>query len=102
MVIVACHTHSLVYVIDVHVIDVHVDEAKVSVVEMRVFRGRLVHCKVPERIEVLEDQLIGFIEKDLGRVSEFHDDVCDANWCKRVGAQMQGCQHLSDPKSKDI
>ena len=37
---------------------------------MRVFRGRLVHCKVPERVEVLEDQLIGFEEKDLGRVSE--------------------------------
>ena len=37
---------------------------------MRVFRGRLVHCKVPERIEVLEDHLIGFEERELGRVSE--------------------------------
>ena len=95
--IVACHTHCYCNC----ACDIDVDECRRgSCGKMRVFRGRLVHCKVPEKIEVLEDQLIGFKEKELGRVSEFRDDVCDANWCNGVGAQMPGCQRLSDPKPK--
>ena len=35
---------------------------------MRVFRGRLVHCKEPEKIEILEDCLIGFEEREYGKV----------------------------------
>ena len=35
---------------------------------MKVFRGRLVHCKVPEKVEILEDQLIGFEERERGKV----------------------------------
>lgn len=35
---------------------------------MRVFRGRLVHCKVLEKVEILEDYLIGFEEKENGKV----------------------------------
>ena len=37
--------------------------------EMRVYRGRLVHCKVPEKVEILEDHLIGFEEKEHGKVA---------------------------------
>ena len=35
---------------------------------MRVLRGRLVHCKVPEKVEILEDHLIGFEETENGKV----------------------------------
>ena len=38
---------------------------------MRVYRGRLVHCKVPEKVEILDDQLIGFEE------NERRGTVCD-------------------------
>ena len=37
--------------------------------EMKVFRGTLVHSKSPERIEVLQNHVIGFDETDLGKVS---------------------------------
>lgn len=37
--------------------------------DMRVFRGRLVHCKKPGKIEILEDHLIGF-EGEYGKVVE--------------------------------
>ena len=46
---------------------------------MRVFRGRLVHCKVPEKVEILEDHLIGFEEKENGKVLQ-DDYVTDCNW----------------------
>ena len=36
---------------------------------MIVFRGTLVHCKVPEKIEVLQDHVIGMNTSDYGRVS---------------------------------
>ena len=49
---------------------------------MRVFRGRLVHCKVPEKVEILEDYLIGFEEKEHGKVLH-NDDVTYCNqYCK--------------------
>lgn len=35
---------------------------------MRVLRGRLVHCKVPEKVEILEDHLIGFEETENGKI----------------------------------
>ena len=37
---------------------------------MRVYRGLLVHCRVPERIEFLQDHLIGFDEGTGGEVRE--------------------------------
>ena len=43
-------------------------ETKSQSKKMRVIRGRLVHCRVPEKIESLEDHLIGFDEKDHGTV----------------------------------
>ena len=41
---------------------------------MRVFQGRLVHCKVSERVEILEDHLIGFEENKNGKVSAYITD----------------------------
>ena len=36
--------------------------------EMRVFRGTLVHSRVPERIEVSPEHCIGFEEGEQGKV----------------------------------
>ena len=38
-------------------------------VQLRVYRGTLVHSRVLEQIEVLEDHLLGFDENNLGEVS---------------------------------
>ena len=35
---------------------------------MKVFRGTLVHCRVPEKIEILPDHLIGLDEARQGQV----------------------------------
>lgn len=43
--------------------------------DMRVFRGRLVHCKKPGKIEILEDHLIGF-EEEYGKVVESVLSLC--------------------------
>lgn len=36
---------------------------------MKVYCGTIVHCRTPERIQVLSNHVIGFEEKDSGRVS---------------------------------
>ena len=41
----------------------------VGQVQLRVYRGTLVHSRVLEQIEVLEDHLLGFDENNLGEVS---------------------------------
>ena len=38
--------------------------------QLKVFRGTLVHSKVPTEMEVLEDYLLGMDESNNGRVSE--------------------------------
>lgn len=38
---------------------------------MKVFRGRLVHSLKPEKIEILEDAVIGYSERD-GKVYILH------------------------------
>ena len=38
-------------------------------VQLRVYRGTLVHSRVLEQIEVLQDHLLGFDENNLGEVS---------------------------------
>ena len=37
--------------------------------QLRVYRGTLVHSRVPEQIEVLQDYLLGFDANNLGEVS---------------------------------
>ena len=41
----------------------------VGQVQLRVYRGTLVHSRVLEQIEVLQDHLLGFDENNLGEVS---------------------------------
>ena len=41
----------------------------VGEVQLRVYRGTLVHSRVLEEINVLEDHLLGFDENNLGEVS---------------------------------
>ncbi len=41
----------------------------------RVYRGTLVHCKDPHKVEILLDHLIGVDEDDHGKVPT--SDVCD-------------------------
>ena len=41
----------------------------VGQMQLRVYRGTLVHSRVPEQIEVLQDHLLGFDENNLGEVS---------------------------------
>lgn len=38
--------------------------------QLKVFRGTLVHSRVPARMEVLENYLLGMDESNNGRVSE--------------------------------
>ena len=38
-------------------------------VQLRVYRGTLVHSRVLEQIEILQDHLLGFDENSLGEVS---------------------------------
>ena len=40
-----------------------------TIAQLRVFRGTLVHSKVPTLMEVLQDHLIGFEGNSSGRVS---------------------------------
>ena len=44
-------------------------ELTVAQVQLRVYRGTLVHSRVLEEIEVLQDYLLGFDENNLGEVS---------------------------------
>ena len=41
----------------------------VGQVQLRVYRGTLVHSRVLEEIEILQDHLLGFDENNLGEVS---------------------------------
>ena len=41
----------------------------VGQMQLRVYRGILVHSRVPEQIEVLQDYLLGFDANSLGEVS---------------------------------
>ena len=41
---------------------------QVPYTQMKVFRGTLVHCRVPEKIEILPDHLIGFDDARQGEV----------------------------------
>ena len=41
----------------------------VGQVQLRVYRGTLVHSRVLEHIEILQDHLLGFDENNLGKVS---------------------------------
>ena len=41
----------------------------VGQVQLRVYRGTLVHSRILEQIEVLQDHLLGFDENNLGEVS---------------------------------
>ena len=43
----------------------------VGQVQLRVYRGTLVHSRVLEEIEVLQDHLLGFDENNLGEVSNY-------------------------------
>ena len=43
----------------------------VAQVQLRVYRGTLVHSRVLEQIEVLQDHLLGFDENNLGEVSNY-------------------------------
>ena len=41
----------------------------VGQMQLRVYRGILVHSRVPEQIEVLQNYLLGFDANNLGEVS---------------------------------
>ena len=41
----------------------------VAQVQLRVYRGTLVHSRVLQEIEILQDHLLGFDENNLGEVS---------------------------------
>lgn len=40
---------------------------------MKIFRGTLVHCRRPEKIDILVDHVIGFDEHQQGKVALNHE-----------------------------
>ena len=48
----------------------------VGQVQLRVYRGTLVHSRILEQIEVLQDHLLGFDENNLGEVSIVQSVSC--------------------------
>ena len=55
----------------------------VGQVQLRVYRGTLVHSRVLERIEILQDHLIGFDENNLGEVSAAVATSTPLSWCSQ-------------------
>ena len=51
------------------------------------YRGLLVHCRVPERIEFLQDHLIGFDEGTGGEVRDGGGEVRDGGGEVREGGE---------------
>ena len=73
--------------------------------QLKVFRGTVVHSRVPTEMEVLEDYLIGFDESNYGTVScryrswDIHNE---GNRCAYIIAHCGQCSKTLDHMCKAI